>query len=93
MKQVIITVNDDFDATSQEIFDMFDRHLNGDVLKVDIAPVVKDKTLLQLCEAIEAGYADEKSGMDDDMIPLLQELADRTEEIKALIDRVHRQAS
>lgn len=42
------------------------------------------RTLTTICDEILAGYAAEKSGMDDDMIPLLQELADRAEEIKAL---------
>jgi hypothetical protein len=46
-------------------------------------PVLK---LRELCDAIEAGYAAGKSGMDDDMLPLILELADRTAEIKTLID-------
>ena len=41
--------------------------------------------LLQLCFAIEAGYAAEKSGLDDDMVPLIIELADNTELIRQLI--------
>lgn len=41
--------------------------------------------LKQICEAIEAGYAADKSGLDDDMLPLLQELADQTSEILELM--------
>lgn len=42
------------------------------------------KTLTQLCDEIIAGYAAEKSGLDDDMIDLVLELADKAEDIKQL---------
>lgn len=42
--------------------------------------------LKKLCEQIEAGYAANKSGLDDDMVPLLVELADETALIKELIE-------
>ena len=45
-------------------------------------------TLVELCTAIEAGYAAGKCGFDDDMIQWLIELGDRTAEIKALAERV-----
>jgi hypothetical protein len=47
-------------------------------------------TLIELCDAIEAGYAAGKSGLDDDMLDLLIELGDRTEEIKQLVTDVNR---
>jgi hypothetical protein len=48
------------------------------------------KTLKQLCDDIEAGYAADKSGLDDDMIELLAELSNKTGEIKELIELVER---
>lgn len=41
--------------------------------------------LLALCDKIEAGYAAEKSGFDDDMAPLLIELGDSTDSIRAVL--------
>lgn len=43
-------------------------------------------TLRQLIDAIEAGYAAGKTGLDDDMLQLLIDLGDRTHEIRELLD-------
>lgn len=42
--------------------------------------------LYDLCTAIEAGYAAGKSSLDAGMLDLVVQLADRTAEIKSLID-------
>jgi hypothetical protein len=48
-------------------------------------------TLRALCLRIESGYAEEKCGLDDDMVTLLIELADNTDTIRAAL-RVAQQA-
>jgi len=42
---------------------------------------VLTNTLVPICSAIIKGYAEEKSGLDDDMLPHLQDLADHAQTI------------
>lgn len=42
--------------------------------------------LLDLCDAIDAGYEAEHSGLDDDMAPLLVDLSENTAAIQNLVD-------
>lgn len=44
--------------------------------------------IIGLCRQIEAGYAADKSGLDDDMITLLVELGDHAGEIVAALERL-----
>jgi hypothetical protein len=48
------------------------------------ARVTTPQEIIRICDRIEAGYAAERSALDDEMLPHVIDLADRTSEIRAM---------